>query len=166
MRFLRGLSIIIGIVLFVASSSLVLAHGGGGGGSGGSKPKARTAINVVEPQVEDTESHKEIHGKLIQEKNVGGFELRFKVVDVKDSVPDGGSHNLLVNIKRDGRTQYKLSVTSSVNKTDGSEKSKSMMILGDWYLAGYDLPHNEEYGITVSFDSLNGENHSSTINYP
>ena len=149
-----------GTILFVMSMSLVFAHEGGGG------TKARSAVNVIEPDIDDSESHKEIHGDLIQEKTVNDFVLKFKVVDVKDSVPDGGSHNLLLNIKRDGRTQYKLSVDSRVDEMSGKRKSKTMMMLGDWYLAGYNFHRNKDYFITVSFESPDGENLSSTINYP
>jgi len=156
------LNIFYGVILFVVSISLVFAHSSGGVGG----TKSRSAINIVEPQIDDSERHKEIHGDLIQEKFVNDFVLRFKVVDVKDSVPDGGSHNLLLNIKRDGRTQYKFSVKSTVDEMSGKRKSKTMMMLGDWYLAGYDFHQSEEYSITVSFNSPDGKIHNSTINYP
>lgn len=149
------------VFLFLLSISVVFAHGGGGG----TAPKARSAPSFVSAE-ENTDAYKEIHGKLVHEKKLDDFNLRFKVVDVAESVPDGGSHNLLLNIKRDGRTLHHLSVNSVVEKNRGERKSKSMMKLGDWYLAGYDFMPSDEYTITVSFKSPDGRHHSSTINYP
>jgi len=154
-----------GLVLFFACTSLVFAHGGDGGGAKPQQSRAPAMVNMAD---EDRAQDKELHGKVIHEKSVNAYKLRLKVVSVTDSVPDGGSHNLLVNIRRDGRTQYKLKVSSTVEEVSDTEKSKSksMMELGDWYLAGYDMSPDGEYFITVSFKSADGETHSSSLVYP
>jgi len=149
--------------LFAICTSVVFAHGDSGNTT---KRKSPVIGNEREQQIEDTTNENEINGELIQKIFIDGFELKLKIVDVEDSVPDGGSHNLLVSIKHNDSVQHDLSVTSNVVYPSGVEKSKSMMELGDWYLAGFDLGDENEYRITISFESIDGVNHSSEINYP
>ena len=151
-------------IFFIISLPLAIADGGHGRFT---KPKERSVhITSDQPPIKNTTDENDIHGKLIQKKIINGFDFRLKVVDVKDSVADGGSHNLLVNIKRNGRVQHNLSVTAEVVQLNGLAKSKTMMELGDWYLAGYDLEAEDEYLITILFKSADGVNHRSSINYP
>jgi len=149
--------------LFATSISVAFAHG-----SSESTPKIKNLRNVIvgEQLKENTTDEKEITGKLVQKKIIDGFEFKLKVVDARESVPDGGSHNLLVNIKHNSSVQYGLPVTAKVDQPKKLTKSKSMMELGDWYLAGFDLGDENEYHITISFESADGVNHSSSINYP
>jgi len=153
-------------IFFTISMPLAIADGNHGSHGGFTKPKERRANIVSDEQIKSTTDENEIHGKLIQKKIIADFDFRLKIVDVKDSVADGGSHNLLVNIKRNGRAQHNLSVTAKVVYLNGLKKSKTMMELGDWYLAGYDLGKEDKYLITILFKSADGVNHSSSINYP
>jgi len=152
----------LGVLLSVSMSS-AFAHG-----DSGNIPKNKTPRNVIvnEQQIENTMDEKEVEGELVQKEIINGFELSVKVADVEDSIPDGGSHNLLVNIKRDGSAHRNLSVTANVVQPSGVEKSKTMMELGDWYMAGFDLGDENKYRITISFESVDGVIHSSEINYP
>jgi len=153
------------VFLFAISISVAFAHGGS---ENTMKRKPPIVANESEQQIENTkeEDQKELDGKLIQKKIINDFEFRLKIVDVEDSIPDGGSHNLLVNIKRDGSAHRNLSVTANVVHPSGVEKSKTMMELGDWYLAGFDLGDENKYRITILFESVDGVNYSSEINYP
>ena len=152
-----------GMVLFVLSSTLVLAHGGG---APAAPAKERRVLSVATPGVTAAAEGKEMRGQLIHENHVAGFDLKFKLVDAKESVDDGGSHNLLVNIERNERTAHGLSVNARIDDQHGNVASKSMMQLGDWYLAGYDLSDEKRYVITVSFTAPDGRVHRSAIHYP
>jgi len=152
----------LGVLLSVSMSS-AFAHGDSGNIT---KNKIPRNVIVNEQQIENTMDEKEVEGELVQKEIINGFELSVKIADLEDSIPDGGSHNLLVNIKRDGSAHRNLSVTANVVQPSGVEKSKTMMELGDWYLAGFDLGDENKYRITISFESVDGVNHSSEINFP
>ncbi len=153
-------------VFFAISMSLAMAGGNHGGAGSFTKPQEHSANVVSDQQIKNTTDENEIHGTLIQKKIIGDLDFKLKVVDAKDSVADGGSHNLLVNIKRNGRAQHNLSVIAKVAHLNGATKSKTMMELGDWYLAGYDLGVEDNYFITILFKSADGADHSSSITYP
>lgn len=153
---------------FVVAISTPLAFAGGSHGSGGfTKPKERrSSILSDKREVLRTSEEKEINGELIQRKIVDGYDVKVKVADSKNGVFDGGSHNLLVNIKRNDRVQSDLSVIARVAYPNDEVTSKTMMALGDWYLAGYDLEQAGKYEVQVVFRSRDGKSHSIDIQYP
>ncbi len=160
------LKIICGATLFLLATAQVSAHGGGGGmGMGQQKRQVVNPVRPV-PMPQVVAGEREVRGEVIHQASVGGFDLTLKLVDAKESVFDGGSHNLLVNIKRDGRPQNDLSVTAGVAYLEGEVESKSMMELGDWYFAGYDLGPEKACAIEISFRAADGTLHSSAFNYP
>ena len=153
---------LLGLIALVYTRVL-LAHGGPGGFESSKKAKP----NIVRSKpIFSMRFDKELPGKLILAKAFGDYRLRVKVVSVDESVPDGGTHNLLINIKRHDRAQYGLSVITKVVSGNGHEKSKSMRKLGDWYLGGFDLETTDKHQITVMFKTDEGKTYSSEIAYP
>lgn len=151
-------------LIFAFLTSTVKADGDHGGGS---PVKPRNVFSPAPPSTNTTDSReRDVNGSLVAVKIVDGFEISMKVADVKDSISDGGSHNILIKIKRDDKIQRGVVVNANVLFPDKSQKSKSFMELGDWYLAGYDLGSNAKHEIMLTFKSTDGDKHNVQFVYP
>ncbi len=86
--------------------------------------------------------------------------------------PEGESYSrtfyhLMVSVEKNGQPMVHLKLYSAVEHPDGSmEKKALMMQMGNWYMARYNLSHEQgRHWITVSFD-LDGNHYPSGIYYP
>ena len=158
-----GLQICMLGLIFLMYTPVLVAHGGSGGLEPGKKEKPDV---VISKPIFSMRFDKELPGKLILAKAIEDYHLRVKVISVNKSLPDGGSHNLLVNIKHQERVQYGLAVTTKVVSGNGHKKTKPMLELGDWYLGGFDLETTDKHQITVMFKTAEGKIYSSEIAYP
>jgi len=149
------------IVFLIVTSNVVA--GGNHAGETRKKPHKVFSPTLLHTEKENVNS---IKGKLLNTLYIDDYEVSVKVVDVKESVPDGGSHNILVNIIRDDRIQRSAVVIVDILFPDNTRKSKELMNLGDWYLAGYDLGQTGKHQLKISFKNKNGSGHSADLVYP
>lgn len=147
------------IVISVFSISSVLA-----GGNHGSAPKKKTQKQISAP-ISPIESDHTIFGKLIDTQYIDGFEVSAKIADVKDSVPDGGTHNILIKVKRGNKVQQNVEVVVDVLFPDNTRKSKTTLGIGDWSLAGFNLGQKGTHTILISFNNKNRLKHSAQMTY-
>ena len=77
------------------------------------------------------------------------------------------NYHLMVSIEKENKPVTGLLLSSNVKHPDGMvEKSSSMMQMGDWYMALYNLDHEKgQHWITVSFEQA-GKTYSTGIYYP
>ena len=75
-------------------------------------------------------------------------------------------YHLMVSIEKDGKALTNLQVHSEVKHPNGTAETIDMMLMGDWYMARYNLSHEQgRHWITVQFD-VAGKQYSSGIYYP
>ena len=150
------------IFLFLMSNSQA---GGNHGGESRKKPQKIFSPIPLHSKTLDN-SEQDLKGDLLNTLFVDGYEVIVKVADVEDSVPDGGSHNILVKIKLGNKIQRNTTVKANVVFPDNTSKVKSFLALGDWYLAGYNLGQKGKHQISISFEDRNSEKKSGNISYP
>jgi len=148
------------VVIFIVPDVMA-----GGNHGGDTRTKPRKPILSTPIQSENVNDNS-FRGKLINTLYVDNYEVSVKVVDVKDSIPDGGSHNILVNIKHDEKVLRSVEVNVNVYFPDDTKKSKELLNLGDWYLAGYDLGQEGKHLMKISFRNKDDSKHSINMTYP
>jgi len=96
------------------------------------------------------------------------YEIIFHIMPAPNGVGFSRTdYHLMVSILQGGHTLTDLAVSSDVRHPDGSfEPRLPMMLMGEWYMAHYNLDHEPgQHFITIAFDA-NGKHYSSSINYP
>ncbi|MDQ6960380.1 MAG: hypothetical protein Q9M27_05060 [Mariprofundaceae bacterium] len=75
-------------------------------------------------------------------------------------------YHLMVVVEKDGKPVTGLHVTSNVLHPDGTSETKPMMHMGEWYMALYNLSHEQgRHWITVQFN-ISGKKYSAGAYYP
>ncbi len=75
-------------------------------------------------------------------------------------------YHLMVVVEKEGRPITGLHMISRVKHPDGSVERKSMMHMGEWYMALYNLSHDTgRHWITVEFE-VGGEKYLAGTYYP
>jgi len=97
-----------------------------------------------------------------------GYELIFHIMPAPEGT--GYSHrfyHLMVSVIKDGKTLRNITLYSAVKHPDGHiVKQTAMMRMGDWYMARYDLSHEQgRHWLTVSF-VVGGKHYESGVYYP
>jgi len=97
-----------------------------------------------------------------------GYEFIFHVMPSPEG--EGFSrtnYHLMVSIEKNGKPVDDLKVYSDVKHPDGSYQEKSLMMrMGHWYMAAYNLSHEQgQHWMTVSFE-ISGRTYSSGVYYP
>ncbi|MCU7937458.1 MAG: hypothetical protein KZQ99_21815 [Candidatus Thiodiazotropha sp. (ex Dulcina madagascariensis)] len=102
---------------------------------------------------------------FLEKKQIDGHTVSFHVMQAKEGMQHGGSHNLMVKVEKDGQTISDLTANSKVVYPDGKESSKMLMKMGEWYMAGYDLSQNGEHQLMVLFKTTDGQKHFGGVHY-
>ncbi|MDQ6964761.1 MAG: hypothetical protein Q9M13_07575 [Mariprofundales bacterium] len=98
----------------------------------------------------------------------GGYELIFHIMPAPEGEGYSRSYyHLMVNIRRDGRVVNGVDLYSEVRHPDGSTTPRAaMMKMGDWYMARYNLSHEQgRHWLLVSF-THRGKKYEEGIYYP
>ncbi|MBL3527152.1 MAG: hypothetical protein JMN27_11125 [gamma proteobacterium endosymbiont of Lamellibrachia anaximandri] len=104
--------------------------------------------------------------KMFMEKTqIDGYTVSFHVMQAKEGMQHGGSHNLMIKVEQGGRVLNDITANSKVASPDGKESSKMLMKMGDWYMAGYDLASAGKYQLMVLFKTADGQKHFGGIHY-
>ncbi len=75
-------------------------------------------------------------------------------------------YHLMVVVEKDDKPVLGLHMTSKVLHPDGTTEEKPMMHMGEWYMALYNLGHDQgRHWITVQF-KISGKKYSAGIYYP
>jgi len=75
-------------------------------------------------------------------------------------------YHLMVVVEKDDKPVLGLHMTSKVLHPDGSSEQKPMMHMGEWYMAMYNLSHEQgRHWITVQFN-ISGKQYSAGAYYP
>ncbi len=75
-------------------------------------------------------------------------------------------YHLMVVVEKDHKPITNLKMTSKVIHPDGTSEQKTMMHMGEWYMAMYNLSHEQgRHWITVQF-KISGKKYSTGIYYP
>lgn len=106
-------------------------------------------------------------GVMVREGIKGGFEVIFNVMRVpEDMARDKDDYHLMVSIQKDGKVLHPLHVHSRVRHPNGTVDQADMTRVGNWYMARYNLSHEQgRHWITVQFD-VSGTKYSTGIYFP
>ncbi len=75
-------------------------------------------------------------------------------------------YHLMVVVEKDDKPVLGLHMTSKVLHPDGTTEEKPMMHMGEWYMALYNLGHDQgRHWITVQF-KISGKKYSAGTYYP
>lgn len=105
-------------------------------------------------------------GMLEKQQMIDGYSVTFQITVAEKGQEMGGSHNVMINVKKDGKVLTGIAVNSKVIYPDGKAETKMMMGMGDWYMAGYDLGHVGKHQVIVLFKTADGAKHKGGIYYP
>jgi len=97
-----------------------------------------------------------------------GYVFIFHVMPAPEGeVYSRTNYHLMVSVEKDGVPLTDLQVYSAVKHPDGSVRPKApMMRMGNWYMALYNLSHEQgQHWLTVSFEQA-GKTYSSGVYYP
>jgi len=103
---------------------------------------------------------------------IKGIEDEYSVIFHIMQAPQGASfshdeYHLMVSIEKDGKALRGLPVRSTVRHPNGEiDELADMPQLGDWYMARYNLNHEQgRHHIFVDF-KVSGTNYSADVYYP
>ncbi len=114
-------------------------------------------------------NHETIHADnkaFLVKKEVEGYTVSFHVMQAAGDMKHGGSHNLMVQIEKDGEVINDALINSKVFFPNNASESKMLMLMDGWYMAGYDMDHQGRYGIMVLFKTADGIKHKASVYYP
>jgi len=105
-------------------------------------------------------------GMFMAEKDIDGYTVSFHVMKAPDMKGQNGTHHLMVKVEQGGGPVSGLIANSKVIHPDGKEESKTLMQLGDWMMAAYDLGHEGKHQLMVLFKTADGKKHFGGVFYP
>jgi len=103
---------------------------------------------------------------FLSKKEVDGYTVTFHVMPAMGDMKHGGSHNLMVQIEKDGKALSDVLINSKVFFPNSATESKMLMLMDGWYMAGYDMDFQGRYGIMVLFKTADGIKHKASVYYP
>ncbi|MEH6627854.1 MAG: hypothetical protein V7739_15520 [Motiliproteus sp.] len=106
-----------------------------------------------------------VSGMFLEKRDIDGYSVSFHVMEAAERMRPGGSHNLMVKVEKDNTAISELQANSKVVYPDGKEESKSLMKMGDWYMAGYDLKDTGKHQVMVLFKTSDGKKHFGGVHY-
>lgn len=108
-----------------------------------------------------------IRGRAVStmRKEIDGYTVRFRIEPATPGMRHGGTHNLMVEVEKNGRALHDLLVNSRVTHPIKKTENKMMVRMGDWYMAGFDLGHPGTHRITVLFKTPDEKIHLGDIEY-
>ena len=109
---------------------------------------------------------KKMPGKLLLKKEIDGYTVHFYVMKAMPDMEMGGSHDFMIKVKKDGAAVKKLIARSKVIHPNGKAEQKMMMVMGYWYMSGYDLGHEGQHQLMALFKTADGAKHFGGIYFP
>ena len=96
---------------------------------------------------------------------IDGYEVTFHVMKTAGEMQHGGAQNLMIMVQKNKRAQTNLVVNSKIVDPAGREISKPMMLMGQWYMAGYDMNSRGSYQLMILFKDEDGQKHFGGVRY-
>jgi len=109
---------------------------------------------------------KKMPGKILFNKNIDGYTVYFYVMKAEPGMEMGGSHDFMIKVETDGAPIKRLIARSKVIHPDGKSEKKMMMMMGYWYMSGFDLGHEGQHQLMATFKTADGKTHSGSMYYP
>lgn len=150
------------LILASSLSAVMLSSGFSAGVSAGDStmPMNHSEMN------QDSMSQGMAQNKMfLEKKDIDGYTVSFHVMAAEEGMNHGGSHNLMIKVDKDGATVKGVQINSKVVYPDGTEESKSLMKMGDWQMAGYDLKASGKHQLMVLFKTADGKKHFGGLHY-
>ena len=102
---------------------------------------------------------------FLVKKEVDGYEVTFHVMPAAANMKHGGSHNLMVKIKKNGKVISDILINSKVFFPNKTSDSKMMIKMNGWFMNGYDIGKGT-HGIMILFKTPDGKKHKASVHYP
>ncbi len=102
---------------------------------------------------------------FLEKKEVDGYVVSFHIMKAKPGKEMGGSHDVMIQIKKDNKILMDLELNTKVFYPDRTSDVKEVMKMGDWYMAGYDMGNAGEHQVMVLFKTKDGKKHLTGIYY-
>ena len=116
---------------------------------------------------QDAAFMKEMPGKILLKKHIDGYTVHFYVMKAEPGMEMGGSHDFMIKVEKDGVAIKKLVARSKVIYPDGKQSGqKMMMMMGYWYMSGFDLGQKGQHQLMALFKTSDGVKHFGSIHYP
>lgn len=141
-------------VLMTTLSSLAMAH---------DDKHENTDHHHDSDTMQDT--HDDMSGMFLVKKDVDGYALTFHVMKAQPGNEMGGSHDVMIKVEKDGKVLGDIVMNSKVVYPDGKAEMKSVMKMGDWYMAGYNLHDTGQHQLMILFKTADGMKHKAGVYY-
>jgi len=102
---------------------------------------------------------------FLKKAEVDGYTVSFHVMQ-NAGRSNGGTHDMMVKIEKDGQPVVVVMANSKVITADGRAETKKMMAMGDWFVAGYDLGAEGQQQLMVLFKTEDDKKHFVGVWYP
>lgn len=108
-----------------------------------------------------------LEGFVVRKGIKDDYVVIFHVMRSPEGMRDSREHyHLMVIVKKDGKAVSGLDMKSIVSHPNRTLESKPMLPMGEWYMALYDLNHEQgRHHISVHF-SVSGKTYSADTYYP
>lgn len=108
----------------------------------------------------------DMSGMFLVKQQIDGFDVSFHVMEAQKGMEHGGSHNFMIKIEQHGKVLNDLTINSKVIYPNGTDETKPLMKMGDWYMNGYDLGNEGKYQLMILFRTANGSKYKGGVYYP
>lgn len=78
----------------------------------------------------------------------------------------GGNHDLMIKVEQAGKALTNIAINTKVVHPNGNPETKAAMVMGEWYMAGYDLGHEGKHQLMILFKTVDGKKHMGGVYYP
>ncbi len=126
-----------------------MGHGSGNHGSMAQGSMAQSGANKM----------------FLEKREIDGYTVSFHVMQASDGGGHGGSHNLMIKVEQGNAVVSELQANSKVIYPGGTDESKPLMKMGDWYMTGYDLQPSGKHQLMVLFKTGDGQKHFGGVYY-
>jgi len=156
------------LLLVSTMSALVLSGGviaGEGSHGHGHDNKPEQSMSHGDMSHDSMGSNMAQSKMFLEKKDIDGYTVSFHVMKAAEGMEHGGSHNLMIKVEQGGTTVNNLKMNSKVVYPDGTNESKSLMAMGEWQMAGYDLKESGKHQLMVLFKTADGKKHFGGLYY-
>lgn len=102
-------------------------------------------------------------GSFLKQKTIDDYTVTFNVLKVAPGMEHGGSHNLMVKVERDGKTEILSKILAKVILADGTSNKKTLFKMDDWYMNGFDLGSPGKHQLIILFKTADGAKHNGGV---
>jgi hypothetical protein len=98
-------------------------------------------------------------------QEIDGYVVTFHVMKAEAGKEMGGSHDVMIKVEKGGKVLGDVVMNTKVVYPDGTSETKSVMKMGEWYMAGYDLKETGQHQMMVLFKTADGNKHKAGVFY-